>query len=91
MKVTVAALAVVLIAALCSQASSSPIGSDPPTACCFTYTARQIPRNFVKDYYYTNSMCSQPAIVFITRKGREICANIEEPWVQKYVSDLELN
>ncbi|XP_024065845.1 C-C motif chemokine 4-like isoform X2 [Terrapene carolina triunguis] len=87
MKVSVAALAVLLIAAFCSLAFSAPIGSDPPTACCFSYTARQIPRNFVKDYYSTSSMCSQPGIV----KGRELCANPSESWVQEYVNDLELN
>ncbi|XP_044849296.1 C-C motif chemokine 4-like [Mauremys mutica] len=91
MKVSVAALALLLIAAFCSPASSAPIGSDPPTACCFSYTARQIPRNFVKDYYSTSSMCSQPGIVFITKKGRELCANPSDSWVQEYVTDLELN
>uniref|UniRef100_A0A8C3FSE8 C-C motif chemokine n=1 Tax=Chrysemys picta bellii TaxID=8478 RepID=A0A8C3FSE8_CHRPI len=94
MKVSVAALAVLLIAAFCSLAFSAPskfLGSDPPTACCFSYTARQIPRSFVKDYYSTSSMCSQPGIVFTTRKGRELCANPSESWVQEYVNDLELN
>uniref|UniRef100_A0A8C3S7P0 C-C motif chemokine n=2 Tax=Chelydra serpentina TaxID=8475 RepID=A0A8C3S7P0_CHESE len=91
MKVSVAALAVLLIAAFCSLASSAPIGSDPPTACCFTYASRKIPRGLVMDYYDTNSMCSQTAIVFITKKGREVCANPKEDWVQEYVAHLELN
>ncbi|XP_026514196.1 C-C motif chemokine 4-like isoform X1 [Terrapene carolina triunguis] len=86
MKVSVAALAVLLVAAFCSQASSAPIGSDPPTACCFTYASRKIPRGLVVDYYDTNSMCSQTAI-----KGREVCANPKEDWVQEYVTHLELN
>ncbi|XP_067393871.1 C-C motif chemokine 4-like [Emydura macquarii macquarii] len=91
MKVSVAALAVLLVAAVCSLTSSAPIGSDPPTACCFSYTARQIPRTFVKDYYNTSSMCSQPGVVFLTQKGREICANPKDSWVEKYVHELELN
>uniref|UniRef100_A0A674KA73 C-C motif chemokine n=1 Tax=Terrapene triunguis TaxID=2587831 RepID=A0A674KA73_9SAUR len=69
---------------------SLAVGSDPPTACCFSYTARQIPRNFVKDYYSTSSMCSQPGIVFTTRKGRELCANPSESWVQEYEQELNL-
>ncbi|XP_074016949.1 C-C motif chemokine 4 homolog isoform X2 [Numenius arquata] len=85
MKVSVAALAV-LIAAFCYQTSAAPIGSDPPTSCCFTYTSRQLPRNFVVEYYETNSLCSQPAV-----KGREVCANPEQDWVQQYVNELELN
>ncbi|KAI6074205.1 C-C motif chemokine 4-like protein [Aix galericulata] len=90
MKVSVVALAV-LIAAFCYQTSAAPIGSDPPTSCCFTYIQRELPRNFVTDYYETNSQCSQPGVVFITRKGREVCANPEHDWVQKYVTELELN
>ncbi|XP_010584240.1 PREDICTED: C-C motif chemokine 4 homolog isoform X2 [Haliaeetus leucocephalus] len=85
MKVFVAALTI-LIAALCYQTSAAPIGSDPPTSCCFSYTSRQLPRSFVVEYYETNSQCPQPAV-----KGRQVCANPEQDWVQEYMSDLELN
>ncbi|KAK2522441.1 hypothetical protein Q9233_010551 [Columba guinea] len=90
MKVSVAALAL-LIAAFCYQTSSAPLGSDPPTSCCFSYTSRQLPRSFVVEYYETSSQCSKPGVVFVTRKSREVCANPEEDWVKEYMSDLELN
>ncbi|NWW11547.1 CCL4 protein, partial [Oreocharis arfaki] len=90
MKVSVFTLAI-LIAAFCCQTSAAPLGSDPPTSCCFSYVSRQLTRSFVNDYYETNSQCSQPAVVFITRKGREVCANPMEDWVQQYVNELELN
>ncbi|NXS84913.1 CCL4 protein, partial [Erpornis zantholeuca] len=89
MKVSVAALAI-LIAAFCYQTSAAPLGSDPPTACCFSYTAKPLPRDFVRDYYETNSRCSQEAVVFITKKGREVCADPKEEWVQQYRNELEL-
>uniref|UniRef100_A0A452HL16 Chemokine interleukin-8-like domain-containing protein n=1 Tax=Gopherus agassizii TaxID=38772 RepID=A0A452HL16_9SAUR len=82
MKVSVAALAVLLIAAFCSLASSAPIGSDPPTACCFTYTSRKIPRGLVVDYYDTNIQISDPETEIFS--GREVCANPKEDWVQEY-------
>ncbi|XP_065503272.1 C-C motif chemokine 4 homolog isoform X1 [Caloenas nicobarica] len=90
MKVSVAALTL-LIAAFCYQTSSAPLGSDPPTSCCFSYTSRQLPRTFVVEYYETSSQCSQPGVVFVTKKGRQVCANPENDWVQEYMSDLELN
>ncbi|NXY22706.1 CCL4 protein, partial [Atrichornis clamosus] len=90
MKVSMAALTI-LIAALCYQMAAAPSGSDPPTSCCFSYIPRQLPRSFVRDYYETNSQCSQPAVVFITRKGREVCADPREDWVQQYVNELELD
>ncbi|KAM8991261.1 C-C motif chemokine 4 homolog [Guaruba guarouba] len=89
MKVSVAALAI-LIAAFCYQTSAAPIGSDPPTSCCFTYTSRQLPRSFVVEYYETSSQCPQPAVVFITKKGRQVCADPDQDWVKQYRNDLEL-
>uniref|UniRef100_A0A8C3XLN7 C-C motif chemokine n=1 Tax=Chelydra serpentina TaxID=8475 RepID=A0A8C3XLN7_CHESE len=81
MKVSVAALTFVLCAAYCSQASIKE-ESDPHFAstCCFSYTSRQIPRSVVVEYFVTSSVCSQPAVVFITRKGREICTNPKDAW-----------
>ncbi|XP_057571815.1 C-C motif chemokine 3 [Hippopotamus amphibius kiboko] len=92
MKVPAAALAVLLCAmALCNQVFSAPYGSDTPTACCFSYTTRQLPRKFVADYFETSSQCSKPSIIFQTKKGREVCADPREDWVQEYITDLELN
>nr|XP_021150607.1 C-C motif chemokine 4-like [Columba livia] len=59
MKVSVAALAL-LIAAFCYQTSSAPLGSDPPTSCCFSYTSRQLPRSFVKDPFQNTGMEAGP-------------------------------
>ncbi|XP_062816582.1 C-C motif chemokine 4-like [Anolis carolinensis] len=86
------ALALLLVVAfLSSPVASAPLGSDPPTSCCFTYTTRRIPRSHVVDYYDTNSRCSQPGVVFVTRKGREVCANPTERWVQELVDALEVD
>ncbi|XP_043758927.1 C-C motif chemokine 3-like [Cervus elaphus] len=92
MKAPAAVLPVLLCAmALCSQVFSAPFGADTPTACCFSYTARQLPRKFVANYYETSSQCSKPGIIFQTKRGRELCADPNEDWVQKYITDLELN
>ncbi|XP_045045966.2 C-C motif chemokine 3-like 1 [Desmodus rotundus] len=92
MKVCAAALAVLLCtAALCSQVSSVPLGADTPTACCFSYTSRQVPRKFIVNYFETSSQCSNPGVIFLTKRGREVCAHPREAWVQEYVTDLELN
>ncbi|XP_008066837.1 C-C motif chemokine 3-like [Carlito syrichta] len=88
----VAAVAVLLsVMALCNQVFSVPFGADTPTACCFTYIARQIPQKFIADYYETSSQCSKPGVIFLTKRGRQVCANPSEDWVQEYVTNLELN
>ncbi|XP_048374729.1 C-C motif chemokine 4-like isoform X2 [Sphaerodactylus townsendi] len=82
-------LALLLLLALCSQTFGSPVAGDPPTSCCFSYVARKIPRNLLKDYYETSSKCSQPGVVFTTKKGKYICANPKEQWVQDHMNYLD--
>ncbi|XP_012868729.1 PREDICTED: C-C motif chemokine 3-like [Dipodomys ordii] len=90
MKVSVAAFAVLLCAmALCHQASPAPLGADTPTACCFSYVKHQIPRKFIVDYFETNGQCSQPGVIFLTKKNRQVCADPRQAWVQEYISDLK--
>ncbi|NXP11238.1 CCL5 protein, partial [Thinocorus orbignyianus] len=82
-------LSIILVAAFFSQASPAPLGADA-TLCCFSYTSRKLPQSHVKDYFYTSSKCSQPAVVFITWKGRQVCANPDARWVKEYINALEL-
>ncbi|XP_019588035.2 C-C motif chemokine 5 [Rhinolophus sinicus] len=91
MKVSAAALAVVLAAAaFCAPASASPYASDT-TPCCFAYISRALPRAHLREYFYTSSKCSLPAVVFITRKNRQVCANPDKKWVKEYINSLEMN
>ena len=91
MKVSTTALAVLLCTmTLCNQVFSAPYGADTPTACCFSYS-RKIPRQFIVDYFETSSLCSQPGVIFLTKRNRQICADSKETWVQEYITDLELN
>ncbi|XP_065274514.1 C-C motif chemokine 3-like 1 [Emys orbicularis] len=93
MKVSVAAIVFVLSMACCSQASIEEKNFETSwssnIACCFTYTSRQIPRRFVVDYFVTSSPCSLPAVIFITTKGRQVCTNPKDAWVQQYMKDLK--
>ncbi|XP_062072501.1 C-C motif chemokine 3-like 1 [Lepus europaeus] len=92
MKVSGAVLAVLLCAmALSTQVFSTPLGADTPTACCFSYTSRQIPYKFIADYFETSSQCSKPGVIFLTKRGRQVCADLSKAWVQGYINDLELN
>nr|AAL26704.1 macrophage inflammatory protein-1 alpha [Sigmodon hispidus] len=91
MKVPTAVLAVLLcIITLCNQVFSAPYGADTPTFCCFSY-GRQIPRKFIADYFQTSSLCSEPGIIFLTKRNRHVCADPKETWVQEIITDLELN
>ncbi|XP_004684530.1 PREDICTED: C-C motif chemokine 5 [Condylura cristata] len=87
-----AAVFTVLLATASSRnpASASPYASDT-TPCCFASTKRIVPRTHVQEYFYTSSKCPMPAVVFVTRKKRQICANPETTWVQDYINSFEMS
>uniref|UniRef100_A0A2K5QA24 C-C motif chemokine n=1 Tax=Cebus imitator TaxID=2715852 RepID=A0A2K5QA24_CEBIM len=66
-------------------------GPYQPSECCFTYTTHRIPRPRIVAYYGTNSQCSKPGIVFITKRGKSICTNPNDEWVQDYIKGMEEN
>ncbi|XP_028692042.1 C-C motif chemokine 14 isoform X2 [Macaca mulatta] len=67
------------------------MGTLPPSECCLTYTTHKILRQRIMDYYETNSQCSKPRIVFITKRGHSICTNPRDKWVQDYIKHMEEN
>ncbi|XP_045692058.1 regakine-1-like [Phyllostomus hastatus] len=90
MKASLALLTFLLaVATLHSEANEGPT-QDQVTRCCFSFTSRRIPLRFVKDYYLTTTQCLTPGVIFLTRRGRHICANPSDAWVQQYIEHLEL-
>ncbi|KFQ85809.1 C-C motif chemokine 3, partial [Phoenicopterus ruber ruber] len=79
MKVPAAALAALLLVAICSLAeaqlgdSSVAVSSQKtdtvPTECCFSYMSHRIPRRHITSAYTTSSICSLPAVILVTKKG----------------------
>ncbi|KAM6463813.1 C-C motif chemokine 3-like [Liasis olivaceus] len=63
-------------------------GEPWPRYCCFDFTDRPLPLKILKSFYYTNSNCSKPGVIFITKQNREICADPSEKWVQDRIRDL---
>ncbi|NXQ74173.1 C-C motif chemokine 4 homolog [Molothrus aeneus] len=90
MKVPAAGLALLLISASFSQTFSGPAGLEIPI-CCFTYSQHRLPWKLIQHHYSTSSSCPQPGIVFVTKEGRQVCANPENTWVQSYLRILEHN
>ncbi|OWK14801.1 hypothetical protein Celaphus_00000687 [Cervus elaphus hippelaphus] len=98
MKVSVAALSLLILAitsAVHSQPTFNVIPSEipesvnhPPT-CCLKYHEKVLPRKLVVGYRQALN-CYLPAIIFITKRKREICTNPNDDWVQEYIKDLRL-
>ncbi|XP_019329227.1 PREDICTED: C-C motif chemokine 4 homolog [Aptenodytes forsteri] len=87
MKVLAAALAALLLVAICSPAEAHV---DVPMACCFSYLYHCIPHSFIASTYKTSSKCPQPGVIFVTRNGRKICTDPQEPWVQEQLKCFQM-
>ncbi|XP_021271775.1 C-C motif chemokine 3-like [Numida meleagris] len=88
MKGSAAALAALLLLALCSSAVAHLDGV--PTTCCYTYIKHPVPRNLIASAFPTSSTCRQPGIVLVTKKGREICAQPKVHWVQELLERFQI-
>ncbi|KAM6403005.1 C-C motif chemokine 4 homolog [Rhynochetos jubatus] len=64
MKTSTAALAVLTVAILCYQVSSSPYSVNLSGPCCVRYSTKAFPLSRVVRYEHTGSHCSQPAVIF---------------------------
>ncbi|XP_029884419.1 C-C motif chemokine 3-like [Aquila chrysaetos chrysaetos] len=88
MKVPAAALVALLLVAACSPSEAHLDGV--PTACCFSYHQRPVPRGLVASVYVTSSSCAQPGVILVTKKKKkELCADPCEPWVQAHLKHFQ--
>ncbi|XP_023558949.1 C-C motif chemokine 23-like isoform X2 [Octodon degus] len=57
--------------------------------CCLSYTPRRIQCKLMEDYFETSSGCTQPAIIFVTKKGKRVCADPKNLSVQNCIRKLK--
>ncbi|XP_036922812.1 C-C motif chemokine 16 isoform X1 [Sturnira hondurensis] len=60
-----------------------------PHTCCMNYQDKVLPRKRVAGYRKALN-CHLPAIIFVTRKNREVCTNPNNGWVRDYLQDPNL-
>ncbi|XP_003795707.1 C-C motif chemokine 16 [Otolemur garnettii] len=74
--------------AFCSQPKIPESVNHPPT-CCMKYHEKVLPRKLVAGYRKALN-CHLPAIIFVTKKNRNVCSNPSDDWVQEYIKDPRL-
>ncbi|XP_030625570.1 C-C motif chemokine 19b [Chanos chanos] len=90
---TLQALTLLLVIALLwnHAAASNAEAQD----CCLSTSDYEIPRRIVVEYQKqtVESGCKIPATVFVTKKGRRLCAPVPEKseWVAKLIKKLKKN
>ncbi|NXS41109.1 CCL3 protein, partial [Balaeniceps rex] len=65
----------------------SALTDGVPTACCFSYQQRPVPRGLIASAYITSSSCTQPGLV--TKKKKELCTDPRAPWVQAHLKHFQ--
>ncbi|NXX98328.1 CCL3 protein, partial [Centropus bengalensis] len=87
MKVLAATLVALLLVAICSPSEAHLDGV--PTTCCFSYQQRPVPRSLIASIYITSSSCSQPGVILVTKKKKELCADPQAAWVQAHLKHFQ--
>ncbi|XP_072501048.1 C-C motif chemokine 2-like [Notamacropus eugenii] len=90
MKISGAVLPMILLAVyfIC-QVYATPDGVYSPENCCFEFTNKKIPLKLLVSYKNTSSMCPKEAVIFVTKRGFNICANLKDLWVQDLMKNLD--
>ncbi|XP_061225032.1 C-C motif chemokine 3-like [Neopsephotus bourkii] len=58
-----------------------------PRECCDKYARKRVER--AESFYNTPKGCRLPAVVLVTAKGEEICANPMKSWVKTAIEKLQ--
>ncbi|XP_069729933.1 C-C motif chemokine 3-like [Phaenicophaeus curvirostris] len=87
MKILTASLVAFLLVAICSPSEAHLDGV--PSTCCFTYRQQPIPRSLIASVYITSSSCSQPGVVLVTKKKKELCVDPQAAWVQAHLKHFQ--
>ncbi|XP_032071454.1 C-C motif chemokine 7-like [Thamnophis elegans] len=62
--------------------------AKPQVSCCIHYEIRPFPKEMLKSFENGSPLCPKPAIVFITKMNRRLCADPNLKWVQDRIRDL---
>ncbi|MBN3326756.1 CCL20 protein, partial [Atractosteus spatula] len=65
--------------------------SQSPVSCCVSYSEKPIPLKIIKDYRIqdTKEYCNINAVLFLTVRGRQICANPKDKWVMTAIQKIK--
>ncbi|XP_009883441.1 PREDICTED: C-C motif chemokine 3-like [Charadrius vociferus] len=87
MKVPAAALVALLLVATCSPSRAHLDGV--PTACCFSYQQRPVPRALMASAWPSTQHGFSPGSLVTKKKKKELCADPRAPWVQAHLKHFQ--
>ncbi|XP_047444830.1 monocyte chemotactic protein 1B-like isoform X1 [Mugil cephalus] len=65
------------------------LGESSPILCCTKYQPKPLSIRVLKDYTIQDiNYCKLEAVIFTTIRGRYVCGNPKDPWVQRAMEKL---
>ncbi|XP_037349919.1 C-C motif chemokine 13-like [Talpa occidentalis] len=88
MKASAALLCLLLTAATLTTQVPAQTDQMSRNTCCYSFNTRKIPKKMLDNYRITSGQCPMGAVVFKTKRGKEICANPRHYWVMDSIKHL---
>ncbi|QDQ69221.1 CC chemokine vCCL2 [Colobine gammaherpesvirus 1] len=58
--------------------------------CCNGYQRRPLPWWLMESWSPTSQSCHKSAVIFLTKKGRQVCMDPSKDWVQKLMQRVSV-
>ncbi|XP_027895150.1 uncharacterized protein LOC114158039 isoform X3 [Xiphophorus couchianus] len=62
-----------------------------PDDCCFEFFRLPMNKKLISSYSMTDNRCAKRAVILITHRKRNICADPSQPWVKNVMNFLDIN
>uniref|UniRef100_A0A3B5QI13 Chemokine interleukin-8-like domain-containing protein n=1 Tax=Xiphophorus maculatus TaxID=8083 RepID=A0A3B5QI13_XIPMA len=57
--------------------------------CCYKFFRLPMNKNIISSYSMTDPRCTKTAVILITHRKRNICADPSQPWVKNVMNFLD--
>lgn len=57
--------------------------------CCYSYQQRPLRSNMMASYSLTSPQCTKQAVLFKTKRGKDVCAKHTDGWVKELIKLLD--
>ncbi|XP_053370856.1 C-C motif chemokine 4 homolog [Clarias gariepinus] len=82
-------LLLVLVILVCLQCFTMSNNGHGPEKCCFDYLKNPNPKQNIISYTKTEHQCPKPGVIFILKKGYQVCADPRVEWVKERMKKID--
>uniref|UniRef100_A0A3Q0SIS6 C-C motif chemokine n=1 Tax=Amphilophus citrinellus TaxID=61819 RepID=A0A3Q0SIS6_AMPCI len=65
--------------------------ANGPDKCCFEFYPRSINKKLIRSYTVSDRRCAKAAVILVTKRSHQICADPSLSWVKSIMKTLDKN